>query len=52
MAKLTQQELLEIFNAMKKVMKPYEKGNIKARIDIEGKHDLWSEKKIAMSLTG
>src|SRR5580698_3419205 len=43
MARLTQQELLEIFNALKKEMKPYEKGNIKARIDIEGKYDLWSE---------
>ena len=44
MAKLTQQELLDIFNAIKKEMKPYEKGHIKARIDIEGKYDLWSEK--------
>jgi len=44
MARLTQEQLLEIFNALKKEMKPYEKGNIKARIDIEGKYDLWSER--------
>ncbi|PZF72787.1 DUF1801 domain-containing protein [Taibaiella soli] len=45
MAKLTQTELLEIFQAVKKEMKPYEKGTIVARFDIEGKYDLWSEKK-------
>ena len=45
MPKLTQQQLLDIFNALKAVMKPYEKGSIKARINIEGKYDLWSEKK-------
>lgn len=50
MAKLTQAELLEIFNAVKKEMKPYEKGEIKARIDIEGKYDLWSEKKGIIAL--
>jgi hypothetical protein len=44
MARLTQEQLLEIFNALKKEVQPYERGNIKARIDIEGKYDLWSEK--------
>jgi len=44
MARLTQQQLLDIFNALRIEMKPYEQGNIKARIDIEGKYDLWSEK--------
>ena len=44
MAKLTQEQLLEIFNALKKEVKPYEKGAIKARIDIEGKYELWSER--------
>jgi len=42
--RLTQDQLLEIFNALKKEMQPFEKGSIKARIDIEGKYDLWSEK--------
>ncbi|MEZ5017809.1 MAG: hypothetical protein R2800_12200 [Flavipsychrobacter sp.] len=46
MAKLTQNELLEIFNALKKEIKPYQKGNIKPRIDIEGKYDLWVEKDV------
>ena len=46
MPKLTQDQLLDIFNALKKEVKPYEKGTIKARIDIQGKYDLWSEKKI------
>ena len=41
MAKLTQDELLEIFDALKKEVKKYEKGNIKSRIDKEGKYDLW-----------
>jgi hypothetical protein len=36
--------LLEIFNAVKKEVKPYEKGDITARMDIEGKYDLWVEK--------
>ena len=25
-------------------MKPYEKGNIKARFDIQGRYELWTEK--------
>lgn len=44
MAKLTQDQLLEIFYDLKKILKPYEKGNVKARYDMEGKYDLWSEK--------
>ena len=46
MAKLTQEELLAIFEAVKKEVNPYEKGAIKARIDIQGKYDLWSEKPV------
>lgn len=46
MAKLTQDELLAIFEAVKKEVKPYEKGTVKARIDIQGKYDLWSEKPV------
>ncbi|HLO71964.1 MAG TPA: hypothetical protein VK167_13890 [Flavipsychrobacter sp.] len=46
MAKLTQEELLAIFEAVKKEVKPYEKGTVKARIDIQGKYDLWSEKPV------
>lgn len=44
MAKLTQEELLDIFHAVMKEVKPYEKGYLKPRIDIEGKYDLWTEK--------
>ena len=44
MAKLTQQQLLDIFNALKKEVAPYEKGPVKARFDIEGRYELWSEK--------
>jgi hypothetical protein len=46
MAKLTQEQLLEIFHALKKELKPYEKGTIKALFDMEGKYDLWSVKKV------
>lgn len=46
MAKITQNELLDIFNALKKELKPYQKGNLKPRIDIEGKYDLWVEKDV------
>jgi hypothetical protein len=45
MARLQKEQLLEIFYALKKEIQPYEKGNIKARINIEGKYDLWSAKK-------
>lgn len=47
MAKLTQQQLLEIFNALKAEIKPYEKGTIKANLDIEGRYELWSKKDIS-----
>jgi len=49
MARLTQEQLLEIFNRLKKEIAPYQKANIKARIDIEGKYDLWVEKKGMMA---
>ena len=45
MAKLDQTQLLEIFNSLRPLVKPYEKGVIKAKIDIEGKYDLWAVKK-------
>jgi hypothetical protein len=44
MARMDQEQLLEIFNALRKEMAPYEKGHIKARMDIAGKYDLWTEK--------
>jgi hypothetical protein len=44
MPKLTQEQLLEIFNALKKEVKPYEKGNLKPDIDIEGKYSLSAHK--------
>lgn len=44
MARLNQQQLLEIFQALKKEVQPYEKGNVVARMNIEGKYELWSEK--------
>ncbi|OSZ82495.1 hypothetical protein CAP35_04285 [Chitinophagaceae bacterium IBVUCB1] len=46
MAKLTQEELLAIFDAVKKEVAAYEKGTIKARMDAEGKYDLWNEKPV------
>lgn len=49
MARLTQEELLDIFNALKKEMKPYEKGNMHPRIEIEGKYDLWVDKEIEVA---
>ncbi len=44
MPTLTQEQLLKIFNAVKKEMKPYEKGYVKARFDIQGRYELWTEK--------
>ena len=38
-------KLLEIFREIKKLMKVYEPP-MNARVDIEGKYDLWSEKEI------
>lgn len=46
MAKLTQEQLLEIFNALKKEVKPYEGAMLQPTIDIEGKYDLWTKKKV------
>ncbi len=46
MAKLTQEELLYIFNALKKEMKPYEKPPMKPDIDIEGKYSLSTTKRV------
>ncbi len=51
MPRLTQEQLIEIFNALKKEVQPYEKGNLRPRIDIQGKYDLWSEKP-GMTLQG
>jgi hypothetical protein len=46
MAKLNQEQLLEIYNALYKEIKPYEKGILKSKINIQGKYDLWTEKKV------
>lgn len=48
MAKLDQEQLLSIFHALKKEMKHYQKGNMKPRIDIEGKYDLWVGKEVTV----
>lgn len=50
MPKLTQEELLHIFNELKKEVNPYEKAPVVARKDIEGKYDLWTEKKGMMAM--
>ncbi len=44
MAKLTQEELQVVFEAVKKEVLPFAKGTIKARVDVPGKYELWSEK--------
>jgi hypothetical protein len=49
MAKLTQPELLGIFNALKAEMKPYEAGNMVAVFDMEGKYDLWTNKPVVVA---
>lgn len=46
MAKLNQEQLLEIYDALYKEVKPYEKGVLKPTIDIQGKYDLWAKKKV------
>jgi hypothetical protein len=46
MAKLTQADLLEIYDAVSSRMRPYEKGVITAKLDIQGKYDLWTNKKV------
>lgn len=48
MAKLTREDLLELFETVKKELEVYETGSVKARRNAaqpaEGKYDLWSEK--------
>jgi len=44
MAKLSQEDLLQIFKAVKSTLEPCETGSMKARFNLEGKYDLWSEK--------
>ena len=46
MAKLTQEDLLVLFNTVKNELKPYETGSVVARLNLEGKYDLWSEKEL------
>jgi len=46
MAKLSQDQLLEIFTELKKIIEPYQKEPIRPRLDLEGKYDLWSEKEV------
>ena len=48
MARLNQEELLEIFNAVKQQMKPYEKGNLVAKFDIQGRYELWSVNEVVI----
>jgi hypothetical protein len=50
MPKVTQEELLHIFNELKKEVKPYEKAPVVARKDIQGKYDLWTEKQGMMAM--
>lgn len=49
MAKLTQEELLDIFDELKKLVKPYEKGSVRSRFDMQGKYDLWSEQPVEIA---
>ncbi len=44
MAKLTQEELQVVFEAVKKEVLPFAKGTFKARVDVPGNYELWSEK--------
>jgi len=39
-------DLSQIFNQLRTLMKPFETGTIKARVDEEKRYDLWSEKKV------
>ena len=48
MAKLSQDELLEIFNGIKKMIKKYE-DPLKPKFDLEGKYDLWSFKDLVIA---
>ncbi len=46
--KNSQEGLLELFNALKRILKPYEKHFTK-KFDIEGKYDLWSIKDVVVA---
>jgi hypothetical protein len=41
-------DLTLIFNHLRSLMKPYETGSVKARVDEEIRYDLWSEKKVVI----
>lgn len=47
MPKLTTPQLVQIFNAVKPLLKQYEPPLV-ARADIEGRYDLWSEKNLVI----
>lgn len=40
------EELKEIFDQVKPLLKKYEKGCIRARMDFESRYELWSEKEV------
>lgn len=44
----SQEELLTIFNRLKKQLKKYE-GQLKPKFDLEGKYDLWSFKQVEVA---
>ena len=41
-------DLTLIFNHLRNLMKPFETGTIKARVDEEKRYDLWSEKQVVI----
>lgn len=41
-------DLTLIFNHLRSLMKPYETGTIRARVDEEKRYDLWSEKQVVI----
>jgi hypothetical protein len=45
---MNQEELLKLFNRLKKMMKKYE-GQLKPKFDLEGKYDLWSFKDLEIA---
>lgn len=47
MPKLTTPQLVELFNAVKPLMRAYEPPLV-ARADLEGRYDLWSEKPVVI----
>ena len=42
--KMTQEDLLTIFNEIRAILKKYEKKPIEDSIDIQGRYELWSKK--------